>query len=336
MTRSGLAVATVVLTLTLGVLERAAAEPWTMSERGVVTRQDLHPNGPPPNPLRHVPDELLVKLRPGLSPAAAARALASVPWRSTKRFRTVEHLYHVKLARGTNLHQAIRALRRHPDVQYAEANFVVEALFVPNDPEFPSQWAYGYGGGIRAVDVWPVATGSANVVVAVIDTGLDYTHLDLRENVFENDVECTANGLDDDANGVVDDCHGFNAVTGSGDPMDDHGHGTHVAGSIGAVGNNRLGVTGVNWTVRILPCKFLDATGSGDVAGAIACLDYVAAMKDRGANIVASNNSWGGGLFSQALSDAIAAQRDRSILFVASAWTVTTLLSGNRSVNVPA
>ena len=156
MTRSGLAVATVVLTLTLGVLERAAAEPWTMSERGVVTRQDLHPNGPPPNPLRHVPDELLVKLRPGLSPAAAARALASVPWRSTKRFRTVEHLYHVKLARGTNLHQAIRALRHHPDVQYAEANFVVEALFVPNDPEFPSQWAYGYGGGIRAVDVWPV------------------------------------------------------------------------------------------------------------------------------------------------------------------------------------
>src|SRR5262249_13354355 len=106
---------------------------------------------------------------------------------------------------------------------------------------------------------------------------------------------------------------------GSGNPVDDNNHGTHVAGTIGAVGNNLVGVTGVAWNVTILPCKFLDASGSGSTAGAIACLDYVAAMKDRGVNIVASSNSWGGGLFSQALADAIAAQRDRGILFIVAA-----------------
>ena len=320
MTRSGLAVVTVALTLALGLLDRAAAEPWTISEDGVVMRQDLHPNGPPPNPLRHVPDELLVKLRPGLPPAAAARALASVPWRSAKRFHAVEHLYHLKLAPGITLHQAMRALRRHPDVQYAEPNFVVEAFSnAPNDPLFTSQWSLQIHAGIDAIEAWDVTTGSAEVVVAVLDTGVDYLHVDLVDNLFRNEVECTANGSDDDGNGVVDDCHGFNALTHSGDPYDDHGHGTHVAGIIGATGNNASGVTGVAWNVRLLPCKFINGSGMGDTAGAIACLDYVLAMKQRGVKIVATNNSWGGGLFSQALADAIAAQRDNGILFVTAA-----------------
>src|SRR2546421_7576963 len=322
MTRSGLTVVTVALTLELGLggLDRAAAEPWTISEDGVVTRQDLHPNGPPPNPLRHVPDELLVKLRPGLPPAAAARALASVPWRSAKRFHAVEHLYHLKLATGTNLHQAMQALRRHPDVQYAEPNFVVEAFSnAPNDPLFTSQWSLQIHAGIDAIEAWDVTTGSAEVVVAVLDTGVDYLHVDLVDNLFRNEVECTANGSDYDGNGVVDDCHGFNALTHSGDPYDDHGHGTHVAGIIGATGNNASGVTGVAWNVRLLPCKFINGSGMGDTAGAIACLDYVLAMKQRGVKIVATNNSWGGGFFSQALVDAIAAQRDNGILFVTAA-----------------
>ncbi|PYR47170.1 MAG: hypothetical protein DMF95_17015, partial [Acidobacteria bacterium] len=320
MTRNGLAVVTVALTLALGLFDRAAAEPWTISEDGVVIRQDLHPNGPPPNPLRHVPDELLVKLRPGLPPAAAARALASVPWRSAKRFHAVEHLYHLKLAPGTSLHQAMRALRRHPDVQYAEPNFVVEAFSnAPNDPFFTSQWSLHIYAGIDAIEAWDITTGSAEVVVAVLDTGIDYLHVDLVDNLFRNEVECTANGWDDDGNGVVDDCHGLNAITHSGDPYDDNGHGTHVAGIIGATGNNAYGVSGVAWNVRILPCKFLDAAGFGDTAGAIACLDYVLSMKERGVKIVATNNSWGGGFFSQALVDAIAAQREHGILFVTAA-----------------
>src|SRR5207244_8083161 len=133
---------------------------------------------PPPNPLRHVPDELLVKLRSGLPPAAVARALASVPWSSAKRFHAVEHLYHLKLAPGITLHQAMRAFRRHPDVQYAEPNFVVEAFSnVPNDPLFTSQWALQLTpGGIGAIDAWDITTGSAEVVVAVLDSGIHFLH----------------------------------------------------------------------------------------------------------------------------------------------------------------
>src|SRR5438094_928212 len=322
MTRWRPAVVTAALTLTVGLiaLDRAEAQPWTISEQGVVTRQALHPNGPPPNPLRHVPDELLVKLRSGLSPAAAARALASVPWRSTKRFHAVEHLYHVKLAPGSNLHQAMRALRRHPDVQYAEPNFVVEAFSnAPNDQFFTSQWSLHIYAGIDAIEAWDVTTGSADVVVAVLDTGIDYLHVDLVDNLFRNEVECAANGWDDDANGVVDDCHGLNALTHSGDPYDDNGHGTHVAGIIGATGNNGYGVAGVAWNVRILPCKFLDAAGFGDTAGAIACLDYVLAMKQRRVKNGATNNSRGGGFFAQAPGGPLLAQREHGILFVTAA-----------------
>ena len=172
---------------------------------------------------------------------------------------------------------------------------------------------------IDAPEAWDITTGSNDVVVAVIDTGVDYNHQDLAANIFQNTADCNNNGVDDDGNGHIDDCHGIDAVNGDSDPMDDHGHGTHVAGIIGAVGNNGIGVAGVAWNVKILPCKFLDATGSGFLSDAIACLDYVAAMKDRGVNIVATNNSWGGGSFSQALSDAIDAQMQRGILFVAAA-----------------
>jgi subtilisin family serine protease len=307
----------------------AAAEPWSVvSDRGVVTRLESSPPGVALDPLRHVPDEVLVRLRPRLPAAAAARSLAAVPARVSRRFRSVEDLYHLRLAPGVSPGRAIRALRRDPNVLYAEPNFVVEAFATPSDPGFPSQWSLENtgqipggtpGADIRAVGAWDIATGSAGVVVAVIDTGLDYDHADLAGNVFRNPGDCDADGVDDDGNGYVDDCLGIDALTGASDPRDDNGHGTHVAGILGAAGNNALGVAGVAWDVTILPCKFLDSTGTGTTAGAIACLDYVAGLKDRGVNIVASNNSWGGGLYSQALADAIAAQRARGILFVVAA-----------------
>jgi hypothetical protein len=170
---------------------------------------------------------------------------------------------------------------------------------------------------IRALAAWNITTGSASVVIAVIDSGVDYNHVDLAANMWNNPGECDNSGQVND--GYVNDCHGINAITGTGDPMDDLFHGTHVAGTIGAVGNNAVGVTGVNWNVAILACKFLDSSGNGTTADAITCLDFVAAMKDQGVNIVASNNSWGGNPYSQALADAIVAQRVRGILFVAAA-----------------
>src|SRR5437879_13601601 len=137
--------------------------------------------------------------------------------------------------------------------------------------------------------------------------------------MYRSARDCVANGIDDDGNGVIDDSVGDDTANNDADPRDDAGHGAHVSGTIGALGNNGVGVAGVNWTVRIMACKFLNASGSGTIGDAIDCLEYVKLMKDRGVNIVATNNSWGGGAFSQALFDAIEAHRQRGILFIAAA-----------------
>ena len=137
--------------------------------------------------------------------------------------------------------------------------------------------------------------------------------------MFRNVADCNSNGLDDDSNGHVDDCHGIDTHNDDSDPFDDNSHGTHVAGTIGASGDNGLGVVGVNWAVQMVACKFLGADGAGFVSGAIECLDYFKDLKDRGVDVVATNNSWGGAGLSQALSDAIDAHLARGLLFVAAA-----------------
>jgi subtilisin family serine protease len=137
--------------------------------------------------------------------------------------------------------------------------------------------------------------------------------------MFRNTADCNNNGIDDDGNGFVDDCFGIDTVNNDSDPMDDNNHGTHVAGIIGAVGNNSAGVVGINWNIKIMACKFINASGSGTIADAIDCLDYVKTMKDRGLNIIATSNSWGGGGFSQALLDAIEVHLQRGMLFITAA-----------------
>lgn len=198
----------------------------------------------------------------------------------------------------------------------------------PNDTLFTDLWGLhntGQNGGTADVDIdapaaWDITTGSSSVIVAVIDTGIDYNHPDLMANLWQNPGETPGNGIDDDGNGFVDDVYGINAITMTGDPLDDHGHGTHCAGTIGAEGNNGTGVVGVNWSVKIIGVKFLDAMGHGTDADAITCLDYLIDLKiNRGQNIVVTNNSWGGGDSNAALESAISASGTAGMVFCAAA-----------------
>ena len=190
---------------------------------------------------------------------------------------------------------------------------------VPNDPSFSSLWGMTGEHGINAPSAWDLNTGSQDVVVAVIDTGVDYNHPDLSPNIWVNSGEIMGNNRDDDGNGYIDDVYGWNAYAGSGNPMDDNGHGTHVSGTIGAAGNNGLGVVGVNWKVKIMGLKFLSSTGSGSLSAAVEAINYMVTMKNRGVNIRVSNNSWGGGGYSQTLHAAIQRAEAAGILFVAAA-----------------
>lgn len=215
-------------------------------------------------------------------------------------------------------------------VAHADYDFVRRVALVPNDEFYSSgdQWGLendGSGTGSRAgIDIgalegWEVRTDASNVVVAVVDTGVRYTHEDLKDNIWINSGEIEDNDLDDDGNGYVDDVHGINTLFSSqlsigGDPMDDHGHGTHVAGTIGARGNNDVGITGVAWKVQLMPLKFLGENGSGMDSDAIKCIDYAIS---NGADII--NNSWGGEGVNKALANAVERANLAGVLFVVAA-----------------
>jgi len=262
---------------------------------------------------RHKSDELIVKFKQGVVDNRKTQLHKKLGSVKSKEFASLR-IHHLKLKKGLTVEEAVELYKGDPDVEYAEPNYQYQALLTPNDPQYSRLWGMTK---INASAAWNSTTGNSSVVVAVIDTGIDYNHADLAANVWTNPGEIAGNGLDDDANGYLNDLHGIDTANTDADPLDDHGHGTHVAGTIGAVGNNGTGVTGVNWNIKIIACKFLDAAGNGYTDGAIDCLNYIKGLKDRGVNIVATNNSWGGGENSQALRDAIDAQRD--ILFIAAA-----------------
>lgn len=206
---------------------------------------------------------------------------------------------------------ALAALRRDPRVELAELDPLVSVGEVPNDPRYGDLWGMQT---IRAPQAWELETGSAQVIVAVIDTGVDYTHPDLSANMWTNADEVPGNGVDDDGNGFVDDFYGYDFANRDPDPKDDHLHGTHCAGTVGAVGDNAEGVVGVCWNVRIMALKFLGSGGSGRTSDAIKCIQYAVA---NGADVL--SNSWGGGEGSRALQEAIQAARQAGVLFVAAA-----------------
>ena len=189
---------------------------------------------------------------------------------------------------------------------------------IPNDPGYPLQWAPPI---MQAPTAWNITTGARIVVVAVLDSGLDLSHPDLIANTWKNPRELATNGIDDEKNGFVDDVYGWNFLTNTNNVQDNYGHGTHVSGIIGAVGNNGVGITGLGWQVALMPLKILGDNGVGTVSAALAAMSYVTMMRrDFETNIVVTNNSWGASTgASVVMRDAIAAMGDIGITFVAAA-----------------
>ncbi len=216
-----------------------------------------------------------------------------------------------------------------PTILACSPNFLRKRFLVPSDSFVSSQsnLLKGSPSGVDAPLAWEYSTGSREVVIAILDSGLDYTHPDLLPNIWVNPHEIAGNGVDDDQNGYIDDVHGIDAAAGSGDPQSSDAHGTHVAGIIGAVGNNGIGVSGVSWSVSLLAIKASDEEGFFSTFDIAKGLDYVRRLKvERGARIVAVNASFGGFSPSDVEFRAIERLRLAGILFVAAA--------GNESANI--
>ncbi|RUL83405.1 S8 family peptidase, partial [Tautonia sociabilis] len=226
---------------------------------------------------------------------------------------TVEGLRVVGINPALGVEATLAAARRDPAVLYAEPDYLISAAVAPNDPRFPEQWGLSnpassvattgslpIDADIDATTAWQTSTGNRSVVVAVLDSGVDYAHPDLAANIWTNRGEVPGNGIDDDNNGYVDDIRGWDFVNRDNDPRDDNSHGTHVAGTIGAVGDNGAGISGVAWRVSLMPLKVLDRNGNGSISSAIDAISY--AYRN---GAVISNISWGGTQYSQALRDVI-------------------------------
>lgn len=265
----------------------------------------------------YVKGELLVKFvgPPGSSPALAAkRAMNAV---------VVETLgdlgwQRIRLPEGLSVDNAIDQYSKLDGVEGAQPNFYYQLQLTPNDPLFGSLWGMTR---ISAPAAWDLTTGSSSVVVANIDTGARYSHQDLSANMWTNPGEINGNSIDDDGNGFVDDFFGYDFRFNDGNPIDENGHGTHTSGTIGAVGNNLLGVAGVNWNVRILTIKIYSSTGTDTTSAMlINAYNYIRLMKERGVNIRVTNNSYGGCNeacgYDQATKDALDAMGNAGILNV--------------------
>jgi serine protease len=222
----------------------------------------------------------------------------------------------VLVSRSLDTFTLIRRLSARPDVLYAEPDYEVRAIATPNDAYYSQLWGMPK---IGAPAAWDTTTGSRSTVVAVVDTGIDYTHPDLADNVWSapnsftvtfgsTRITCPAG------------THGFNAIKMTCDPMDDNDHGTHVSGTIGAIGNNSIGVAGVNWTASVMGAKFLGASGSGSTSDAVNAIEFAIQAKQAGvANVRVLSNSWGGGAYSTTLYNEIVSANANGILFVAAA-----------------
>jgi len=263
----------------------------------------------------HAPGQLLVRFDRWVDPASLLYDADATLLRAYR----VEGLQLITVS--TALSEKMQALSRTPGVRYVEPNYVVRTQQVPTDPGFPRLWALdneGQTGGrvdadIDAPEAWETDRNAAEIIVAGIDTGIDYTHPDLAANIWTNPGEIP-DGIDNDGNGFIDDIHGYDFANDDSDPFDDNGHGTHTAGTIGMVEGNAFGGVGVAHRVQLMALKFLNRRGEGFTSDAIMAIEYATTM---GASV--SNNSWGGSGFSLALRDAIETFGAQGGLFVAAA-----------------
>jgi subtilisin family serine protease len=286
----------------------------------------------------HRPGELLVQFRPGtgsLERSQAAQRMRSASMQMIRQAASTADvqgdLVLMRLPAGRAVADAMRDLQADPSVEFAEPNWIYQHHAVSNDPLFTNGSLWGMYGdasspanqfGSQAAEAWgaPNHTCNTNVYVGVIDEGYMFSHEDLSANAWLNPFD-PVDGVDNDGNGFADDSRGWDFVSNNNSVFDGVGddHGTHVAGTIAGVGGNGRGVAGVCWRARIISAKFLGSSG-GTTANAIRAVDYITDLKRRhGLNIVATNNSWGGGGFSQGLQSAIERARQADILFIAAA-----------------
>ncbi|MGK7910222.1 MAG: S8 family serine peptidase [Synechococcus sp.] len=271
-------------------------------------------------------DQLIVKFRPDVTVKQINRLKAALGASTIDTaFSSRMQLWEL---RTTSVKQAVAQYGQFPAIEYMGPNLpVYSSGRVPSDERFGEQWALentGQTGGTPDADIdasaaWDIRTSTQEILIGVIDSGVDYNHPDLKNNIWVNPGEIADNGMDDDGNGFVDDVHGYDFVNDDGDPFDDdsEGHGTHVTGTIAAKGNNYVGVTGVNWNAKVASIKFLDENGAGTTFNAVKAIEYASTI---GVDI--TNNSWEESGFKPALRDAIAAAGEQGQLFIASAGNI--------------
>ncbi len=313
-----------------GKYPRIAIEEWLSDD----------PARPVERRVAMVADHVVVALEPGVS-AEQLEAVARMHGGQIRRqLRGPENTFLVEIA-GAGVEEVRAAMHTYLQqqglVRRAEPDYILTTMLQPDDPQFNSLWGMnntgqttaGYSTGgtvdadIDAPEAWQYTTGSLEVVVGVIDTGIDASHPDLSANMWtnpgetgldENGIGRQTNGVDDDANGYIDDWQGWDFVNGDNNPDDDNFHGTHCAGTIGAIGNNAIGVAGVNWRVSLVGLKFLNGGGSGYLSDGVEAIYYATSL-----GVDLTSNSWGGGGYSESMREAIADANANGILFIAAA-----------------
>lgn len=282
----------------------------------------------------YLEDEIIVRMRPSMTKADLDFALPGSFIK--KRFKKLKEIAVIRLPEATGVKEAVSILNKYSKVVIAEPNYIYELQeTLPNDPDFSYLWGLyntGQSGGTADVDInapeaWDRITSMIDgnpewlgeeVIIGVVDSGIDYLHPDLADNIWLNPNEIDGNEIDDDGNGYVDDMRGIDALAHDTDPMDIYFHGTHVAGIIAGVGNNNKGVTGVNWKAKMIPCQ-IGHDREVELSSALECMDYFLSLKEVGVDITVINHSWGGNAYSEIFYELLKQHKSAGILNVAAA-----------------